>query len=117
SQAVISGAFSVSRQAVQLGFLPRLTIRHTSRQQIGQVYVPAINWTIFAAVVGLVVGFRSSEALASAYGIAVTGTLAIDTTLFFFVVYALLKKPLGLAVAGAAVFLVVDVAFLSANLT
>ncbi|MDX6647733.1 MAG: system potassium uptake protein [Miltoncostaeaceae bacterium] len=117
SQAVISGAFSVSRQAVQLGFLPRLTIRHTSGQQIGQVYVPAINWTIFAAVVGLVVGFGSSAALASAYGIAVTGTLAIDTTLFFFVVHALLRKPLGLAVAGAAVFLVVDLTFLSANLT
>jgi len=116
SQAVISGAFSVSRQGVQLGFLPRMTIRHTSRQQIGQVYVPAINWTIFAAVVGLVVGFGSSEALASAYGIAVTGTLAIDTTLFFFVVHALLGKPLGLAIAGAAVFLAVDLSFLAANL-
>jgi KUP system potassium uptake protein len=116
SQAVISGVFSVSRQAVQLGYLPRLTIRHTSRQEIGQVYVPAINWTIFAAVIGLVAGFQSSSALASAYGIAVTGTLAIDTILFFFVLRVLLRRPLGLAVAGAAAFLVVDLAFLAANL-
>src|SRR5215204_280330 len=83
SQAVISGAFSVTRQAVSLGFLPRLMIRHTSRREIGQVYVPAVNWGIFFAVVALVVGFGSSTALASAYGIAVTGTLAIDTILFF----------------------------------
>jgi KUP system potassium uptake protein len=72
SQAVISGAFSVTRQAVQLGFLPRLTILHTSRKEVGQVYVPAVNWGIFAAVVALVVGFGSAEHLASAYGIAVT---------------------------------------------
>ena len=78
SQAVISGAFSVTRQAVQLGFLPRLTILHTSREA-GQVYVPAVNWGIFVAVVALVVGFGSSAHLAAAYGIAVTGTLAIDT--------------------------------------
>jgi KUP system potassium uptake protein len=117
SQAVISGAFSVTRQAVGLGFLPRLTIRHTSRREIGQVYVPAINWGIFAAVVALVVGFGSSTALASAYGIAVTGTLAIDTLLFFFVVRVLWKRPLGVAVAGASFFLTVDLAFLSANLT
>src|ERR687886_826400 len=77
SQAVISGAFSVTRQAVQLGFLPRLTVLHTSRQEAGQVYVPAVNWGIFAAGVALVVGVGSAEHLASAYGIAVTGTLAI----------------------------------------
>ncbi len=115
SQAVISGAFSVTRQAVQLGFLPRLTIRHPSREA-GQVYVPAVNWGIFAAVVGLVVGFGSSQHLAAAYGIAVTGTLAIDTVLFFVVVHILWKKPLGLAIAGAAAFLVVDLAFFAANL-
>ena len=80
SQAVISGAFSVTRQAVQLGFLPRLTILHTSRDEVGQVYVPAVNWGIFVAVVALVIGFGSAENLASAYGIAVTGTLAIDTS-------------------------------------
>ena len=101
SQAVISGAFSVTRQAVGLGFLPRLTIRHTSHQEIGQVYVPAVNWGIFVAVVALVVGFGTSTALASAYGIAVTGTLAIDTILFFFVVRFLWKKPLWLVITGA----------------
>jgi KUP system potassium uptake protein len=117
SQAVISGAFSVTRQAVGLGFLPRLTIRHTSRHEAGQVYVPGINWGIFAAVVALVVGFGSSTALASAYGIAVTGTLAIDTILFFFVVRMLWKKPLWLTVVGVTGFLIVDLAFFSANLT
>ena len=115
SQAVISGAFSVTRQAVQLGFLPRLVIRHTSRSEVGQVYVPAVNWGLFVAVVALVVGFGSSARLASAYGIAVTGTLAIDTLLFFCVVRGLWRKPLWLAVGGAAGFLVVDLAFLAAN--
>ena len=117
SQAVISGAFSVTRQAVGLGFLPRLTIRHTSREEFGQVYVPAVNWGIFVAVVALVVGFGSSTALASAYGIAVTGTLAIDTILFFFVVRFLWHKPLWLVLLGAGGFLTVDLAFFSANLT
>jgi KUP system potassium uptake protein len=117
SQAVISGAFSVTRQAIRLGFLPRLVVRHTSREEIGQVYVPAVNWIIFAAVVALVVGFGSSERLASAYGIAVTGTLAIDTLLFFFVVRALWHRPMWLVVSGAALFLVVDLTFFAANLT
>jgi KUP system potassium uptake protein len=117
SQAVISGAFSVTRQAVGLGFLPRLTIRHTSRREIGQVYVPGVNWGVFVAVVALVVGFGSSIGLASAYGIAVTGTLAIDTILFFFVVRVLWHKPWWLVIAGAAIFLTVDLAFFSANLT
>ncbi len=117
SQAVISGAFSVTRQAVGLGFLPHLHIRHTSEHEAGQVYVPAVNWLIFAAVVGLVIGFGSSQRLASAYGIAVTGTLAIDTLLFFVVVRLLWRKPLALAVGGAVAFLVVDLAFFSANVT
>jgi KUP system potassium uptake protein len=116
SQAVISGAFSVTRQAVRLGFLPRVTIRHTSRQEVGQVYAPAINWGIFAAVVALVLGFRSSEHLASAYGIAVTGTLAIDTVLFFVVVHVAFGRSLRTAVAGAAVFLLVDLTYFAANL-
>jgi KUP system potassium uptake protein len=116
SQAVISGAFSVTRQAVQLGFLPRLTIRHTSSKEVGQVYAPAVNWGIFVAVVALVVGFGSSEHLASAYGIAVTGTLAIDTVLFFVVVHVVWHKPLRTAVAGAAVFLLVDLTYFAANL-
>ena len=117
SQAVISGAFSVTRQAIRLGFLPRLQVRHTSREEVGQVYVPAANWIIFAAVVCLVVGFGSSEKLASAYGIAVTGTLAIDTLLFFFVVRYLWKKSLPLVIVGAISFLTVDLTFFAANLT
>jgi KUP system potassium uptake protein len=115
SQAVISGAFSVTRQAVQLGFLPRMTVLHTSRE-IGQVYVPAVNWGIFVAVAGLVVGFGSSDHLAAAYGIAVTGTLAIDTLLFFFVVHRLWHKPKWLAVAGAVFFLTIDLTFFGANI-
>jgi len=117
SQAVISGAFSVTRQAVQLGFLPRLTVRHTSEHEVGQVYVPAVNWGIFVAVVALVVGFGSSERLASAYGIAVTGTLVIDTILFFVVVRTRWEKPLWVVMLGAAAFLTVDLAFFSANLS
>src|SRR4051794_12120291 len=116
SQAVISGAFSVTRQAVQLGFLPRVTIRHTSEREMGQVFAPAINWGLFLAVVVLVVGFGSSTKLASAYGVAVTGTLAIDTILFFVVARALWRRPLWMALGGAAAFLTIDLAFLAANL-
>jgi KUP system potassium uptake protein len=115
SQAVISGAFSVTRQAVQLGFLPRLRIRHTSEAE-GQIYVPSVNAMLYVAVVALVVGFGSSASLASAYGIAVTGTLAIDTILFFVVVRMLWGKPLWLVLSGGAAFLVVDLAFFTANL-
>ena len=117
SQAVISGAFSVTRQAVQLGFLPRLVIRHTSELSIGQIYIPAVNWALFVAIVALVVGFGSSSGLAAAYGIAVTGTLAIDTILFCVVVRAIWRKPLWVALAAAAAFLVVDLSFFAANLT
>ncbi len=116
SQAVISGAFSVTRQAVQLGFLPRLTIRHTSDEEVGQVFSPAINRGLLVAVAALVIGFGSSAALASAYGIAVTGTLAIDTILFFFVVRMIWGKPLWMVIAGAGAFLFVDLAFFGANL-
>jgi KUP system potassium uptake protein len=117
SQAVISGAFSVTRQAVQLGFLPRLTIRHTSEEEIGQVYAPGVNWALFVAVVVLVLGFGSSAHLASAYGIAVTGTMATTTILFLVVVRALWRKPLWLALVGAAVFLTVDLTFFAATMT
>ena len=117
SQAVISGAFSVTRQAVQIGLLPLLTIRHTSQEERGQIYVPVVNWGLFAAIVALVLGFQSSTHLASAYGIAVTGTLAIDTVLFFVVVRTLWGRPKWLAVGGALAFLVVDLAFFGANLT
>ncbi len=117
SQAVISGAFSMTAQAIQLGFLPRMSIKHTSRFTEGQIYVPVINWLIFGAVAALILGFRSSSNLASAYGIAVTATLAIDTLLAFVVFRTLWRKPLWMVVAGAAAFLIVDLAFFAANTT
>ncbi len=115
SQAVITGAFSVTRQAVQQGFLPRMRIRHTSEAS-GQVYVPAVNGLLFVGVVALVVGFGSSQGLAAAYGIAVTGTFATTTVLFFVVVRLLWHKPLWLVLSSGAAFLLVDLAFFSANL-
>jgi KUP system potassium uptake protein len=117
SQAVISGAFSVTRQAVQLGFLPRLTIRHTSGAAVGQIYVPAVNWGLYAAVVALVIGFGTSASLATAYGIAVTGTLLVDSVLFLVVVRLLWRKPLWMVAAGILGFVTVDVLFLAANIT
>ncbi len=117
SQAVISGAFSVTRQAVQLGFLPRLTIRQTSAREIGQIYVPAVNLGLFVAVVAIVVGFGSSTALASAYGVAVTGTFILNTILFLAVARMLWHKPRRFIVLGGAVFLTIEVAFFAANLT
>jgi KUP system potassium uptake protein len=116
SQAVISGAFSISRQAVQMGFLPRLTIRHTSPDAIGQIYVPAVNWGLFLLVVAVVVGFGSSERLGSAYGVAVSGTLIITTLLFLAVARWRWRWPRWLLLACAAVFLPVEVTFLAANL-
>jgi len=117
SQSVISGAFSVTRQAVQLGFLPRMTIRHTSQREVGQVYSPAINWGLYAAVVVLVVGFGSSASLASAYGVAVTGTFILNTILFLVVARSMWKKPRWIIAAGAVVFLTTEVSFFAANLT
>ena len=117
SQAVISGAFSVTRQAIQLGYLPRLTIRHTSDETIGQVYVPAVNWALFAAVVALVLGFGASAKLATAYGIAVTGTLLVDSILFLVIVRLLWHRPRWMIVAGVLGFVTVDLLFLAANLT
>jgi len=117
SQAVISGAFSVTRQAIQLGFLPRLVVRQTSSEEIGQVYVPAVNWALMVAVIVLVLAFGSSTKLASAYGIAVMGTLLIDSLLFLVVARYLWKKPLWMTLLGGAVFLTIDLAFFSANLT
>ncbi len=115
SQAVISGAFSLTRQATQLGYLPRLEVRHTSEEEIGQIYVPRINFALLVAVVVLVLGFKSSENLGAAYGIAVTGTMAIDTVLAFIYMrsgggWGLLK-----AVAVFGAFLLVDAAFFGAN--
>jgi KUP system potassium uptake protein len=116
SQAVISGAFSVTRQVVQLGFLPRVSIKHTSAETIGQVYLPAVNWILFALVVGLVLGFGSSASLATAYGIAVTGTLLIDSILFLTIARVSWRKPLLAIAAGILAFVFLDLLFLAANL-
>src|SRR6478735_7142675 len=89
SQAVISGAFSLSQQAMQLSLLPRLDVQQTSEQEIGQIYVPQINWLLMVSVIGLVMAFRSSEALAAAYGIAVVGTMLVTTALLAVVAHRL----------------------------
>ena len=115
SQAVISGAFSITRQAVQLGYLPRLEIRHTSEQEIGQVYVPRINSALLVAVIILVLGFRSSDNLGAAYGIAVSGMMAITTGLAFLYMRSR-GWSLAIAVPVFAAFGLIDLTFLSANL-
>jgi KUP system potassium uptake protein len=117
SQAVISGAYSVSRQAVRLGFLPRLTVRQTSQQEIGQIYVPAINWALFVVVVALVLGFGSSQKLGSAYGIAVSGTFVITTILFLTVARRRWGWPRWAIAIGAVVFLTIEGTFFAANLS
>jgi KUP system potassium uptake protein len=117
SQAVITGAYSVAHQAMQLGYLPRLRVVYTSAKTMGQIYVPWINWLLMAAVLALVLAFRTSASLAFAYGMAVTGTIAITTLLFFYIVRHQWGKPLWLVLPGAAAFLAVDVLFLAANLT
>ena len=116
SQAVISGAYSMTKQAVQLGFLPRVTIVQTSARERGQVYIPGINWLLLAAVLAAVVGFGSSSRLASAYGIAVTATMTVDTLLTFFVVRYAWKYPLWLCLCATGFFLVFDATFFSATL-
>jgi KUP system potassium uptake protein len=115
SQALISGAFSLTRQAVQLGYCPRVTIRHTSHAEIGQIYVPEVNWALGAATIALVLGFRSSSALAAAYGIAVTGTMTITTLLFHRVARDRWGWSRWRAWPLTTLFLAVDVAFLAAN--
>ncbi len=117
SQAVISGAFSVAHQAVQLGYLPRLRIRHTSDSEIGQVYVPLVNWLLMVSVLALIFAFRSSTRLAFAYGTAVTGTFIITTILFFYLARNRGRKPMWMVAGGAAFFLFFDLSFFSANLT
>jgi KUP system potassium uptake protein len=116
SQALISGAFSVTKQVVQLGFLPRLQILHTSARDTGQIYIPFVNWALFVAIVLAVVMFKSSGALASAYGIAVCTDMLITTFLTFFVIRHAWKYPLWLCVAATAIFFVVDLAFWSSNM-
>jgi KUP system potassium uptake protein len=117
SQAVITGAFSLAHQAVQLGYLPRLRMAHTSREAVGQIYVPWINWFLLASVVALVLAFESSASLAYAYGMAVTGTITITTLLFFYIVRVQWKKPLVLVLAAAVPLLTVDLLFVAANAT
>ncbi|RTL55549.1 MAG: potassium transporter Kup [Rhodocyclaceae bacterium] len=115
SQAVISGAFSMTQQAIQLGYSPRLEVHHTSAKEMGQIYLPAVNWTLLIAVIALVLGFGSSTNLAAAYGIAVTGTMAITSVLAFCVAYWLWGWPLWRALLGATPFFLIDLAFFFAN--
>ena len=116
SQAVISGAYSITKQAVQLGFLPRTQIIQTSAKEIGQIYIPGINWSLLVCILAAVIGFGSSANLASAYGLAVSGTMLIDTLLTFFVIRYTWNYGLPLCLAATGCFLIVDIAFLAANL-
>jgi KUP system potassium uptake protein len=115
SQAVISGAFSVTRQAILLGYCPRMNIRHTSGDEMGQVYVPAINWMLMVSVFILVLTFKTSSALASAYGIAVTGTMIVDTLLAFIVIKGLWQWSQTTSIAFLSTFMLIDLVFLLSN--
>ena len=115
SQAVISGAFSLTRAAIQMGYCPRLTIRHTSEREIGQIYVPFVNWVLFIAVILLVVGFRHSDNLGGAYGIAVTLAMLIDSILILFVMRRMWNWPVAAAFAIAVPLISIDLAFLASN--
>ena len=117
SQAVISGAFSVTRQAMQLGFLPRMSTIHTSATEEGQIYIPFVNWTLMVSVLVLVLGFQSSTKLAAAYGVAVTVTMMIDTLLLAFVIFMLWRWSLWQGILVVSVLLLVDLAFFAANIT
>jgi KUP system potassium uptake protein len=117
SQAVISGAFSVTHQAVQLGFLPRLRTEHTSEKALGQIYIPAVNWGLLTMVIVLVLGFRESGRLASAYGIAVTGTMLITTIMLGVLVFQVWRWNRVLAIATIGIFLIVDGTFFASNIT
>ncbi len=115
SQAVISGTYSLTRQAIQLGYCPRLNIHHTSESEIGQVYIPWINWALLLGVVTLIIGFGSSNNLANAYGVAITGMMAIDTILVFFVVTSLWKWSNWVALPLLGLILIADLALFGAN--
>jgi len=117
SQAVISGAFSVTHQAVQLGFLPRLRTEHTSEKAAGQIYIPAVNWGLLVMVVVLVLGFRESGKLASAYGIAVTGTMLITTVMLGFLVFQIWRWNRVIATVTIGTFMMVDGAYFASNIT
>jgi KUP system potassium uptake protein len=115
SQATISGCFSLTKQAVQLGFLPRMKILHTSVKEAGQVYIPFVNWAQYILVVAVVISFGSSSAIASAYGMSVTGSMLIETIMTFFVIRYGWKYNIWGCILATGVFLVVDIAFFSAN--
>ena len=115
SQAVISGAFSITQQAIQLGFAPRMEVNHTSDHQMGQIYLPGINWTLMLAIVALVLGFGSSSSLAAAYGIAVTGTMLVTDILALIVAHYLWGWSLWRAILGALPFVLIDCGFFTAN--
>ena len=115
SQALITAAFSVTKQVIQLGYLPRLRIAHTSIREAGQIYIPAVNWGLFAFIVVAVVAFRSSGALASAYGIAVTIDMTITTVMTFFVIRFGWRVPLSLCLAATGAFFAIDLVFFAAN--
>jgi KUP system potassium uptake protein len=116
SQAVISGAFSLTRQAVRLGYLPRMGILHTSTKEVGQIYIPAVNWTLMIGCIGLVIGFQTSSNLAAAYGVGVTTDMVFTTILFAVVARSVWKWSLPAAAGLAALFLVADLSFWGANL-
>ena len=115
SQAVISGAYSLTRQAIQLNILPRLHVVHTSETQPGQIFMPQVNWTLLVGVLLLVLGFKSSSALASAYGVAVTGQMVVTDAILLFVMLRVWRWSARASVALIAIFLVVDLTFLAAN--
>jgi KUP system potassium uptake protein len=116
SQAVISGAYSLTKQAMQLGFLPRMTIVQTSSREVGQIYLPAINWMLCLAVIAAVIGFGSSSRLAGAYGVAVTATMLVDTLLTFFVIRYGWGYPLWLCVFATGFFFAIDLAFFASTM-
>jgi KUP system potassium uptake protein len=117
SQAVITGAFSLTSQAVQLGYLPRLRVEHTSASHMGQIYVAPVNWLLMICTVGLVLGFRTSSKLAAAYGVAVTASMLVTATLFYFVMRNQWKWKLPVVVLVTGLFFTVDFSFFAANMT
>ena len=116
SQALISGSYSMTMQAIRLGYLPRLRVVHTSEHAVGQIYVPVVNWVLMIACIALVLGFKSSSALAAAYGLAVTGAMVTTTLLLYMVSQNLWKWPMAASVGLCSCFLVVDLTFFAANI-
>src|SRR5262249_41019641 len=117
SQSIITGAFSMTRQAIQLGWLPRLHITQTSAEGYGQIYVGGVNWLFMTVTVGLTIAFGKSDNLAAAYGIAVSATMLMTSVLLFIAMREVLRWSIAVAAALADVFVIVDVAFFTANLT